>query len=90
MTDQFRVGRLRAAKLGAGLFSAFPTSGYLIAKASNVSRLLEPALATGLALVLTLVVVGLAAPVAVVFAVACSPVAFGLACAGAMVGRTAR
>ncbi len=75
------------ALLGAGLLAAFPVSGYLIARASNVSSLLEPALATGLALLLTLLVLGLAAPVSVVFAVALSPVAFGLACAGAWVGK---
>lgn len=75
------------ALLGAGLLAAFPVSGYLIAKASALPSLLEPALATALALALTLLLVGLAAPIAVVFALALSPVAFGLACAGAYVGR---
>jgi len=76
------------ALLGAGLLMAFPFSGFLIAKASHVPSLLEPALATGLALGPTLVVLGLAAPVAVVFALAFSPIAFGLACAGAYVGKS--
>ncbi len=78
------------ALLGAGLLAAFPVSGYLIARASNLPTLLEPALASGLAIVLTLVLLGLAAPVAVVFALAFSPIAWGLACAGAWVGRPAR
>jgi RsiW-degrading membrane proteinase PrsW (M82 family) len=78
------------ALLGSGLLAAFPVSGYLIARASNLPTLLEPALASGLAIVLTLVLLGLAAPVAVVFALAFSPIAWGLACAGAWVGRPAR
>jgi len=38
------------------------------------------------AIVGTLVMLGLAAPVALVFALAFAPIAFGLACAGAWVG----
>jgi RsiW-degrading membrane proteinase PrsW (M82 family) len=75
--------------LGACLLLAFPVSGYLVAKASSVPTLLEPALAAALALVVTLVAVGLASPIGMVFALACSPVAWGLACAGAWVGRPA-
>lgn len=78
------------ALLGAGLLAAFPFSGYVIAKASNLPTLLEPALASGLAIILMLVLLGLAAPVALVFALAFSPIAWGLACAGAWVGRPAR
>lgn len=78
------------ALLGSGLLLAFPVSGYLIAKASNLPTLLEPALASGLAILLMLVLLGLAAPVALVFALAFSPIAWGLACAGAWVGRPAR
>jgi RsiW-degrading membrane proteinase PrsW (M82 family) len=78
------------ALLGSGLLAAFPVSGYLIARASNLPTLLEPALASGLAILATLVLLGLAAPVAVVFALAFSPIAWGLACAGAWVGRPAR
>jgi RsiW-degrading membrane proteinase PrsW (M82 family) len=78
------------ALLGAGLLGAFPISGYLIARASSLPTMLEPALASGLAIVLTLVLLGFAAPVAVVFALAFSPIAWGLACAGAWVGRPAR
>lgn len=78
------------ALLGSGLLAAFPVSGYAIAKASNLPGLLEPALATGLAIGVTLALLGLAAPVALVFALAFSPIAWGLACAGAWVGRPAR
>jgi RsiW-degrading membrane proteinase PrsW (M82 family) len=78
------------ALLGSGLLAAFPFSGYLIAKASNLPTLLEPALASGLAIIFMLVLLGLAAPVALVFALAFSPIAWGLACAGAWVGRPAR
>lgn len=78
------------ALLGSGLLAAFPFSGYLIAKASNLPTLLEPALASGLAIVFMLVLLGLAAPVALIFALAFSPIAWGLACAGAWVGRPAR
>ncbi len=75
------------ALLGSGLLAAFPLSGYLIAKASSLHTLLEPALATALALVLTMVALGAAAPVALAFALAFSPIALGLAVAGAWVGR---
>jgi hypothetical protein len=78
------------ALLGSGILAAFPLSGYLIARASNLPSLLEPALASGLAIALTLVLLGLAAPVALVFALAFSPIAWALACAGAWVGRPAR
>jgi hypothetical protein len=76
-----------AALLGAGLLGAFPLSGYLVAKASALPTLLEPALSAGLALMLSLILLGIAAPVALVFALAFSPIAFTLACAGAWVGR---
>jgi RsiW-degrading membrane proteinase PrsW (M82 family) len=78
------------ALLGSGLLLAFPISGYLIARASNLPTLLEPALATGVAIIFMLVLLGMAAPVALVFALAFSPIAWGLACAGAWVGRPAR
>jgi RsiW-degrading membrane proteinase PrsW (M82 family) len=78
------------ALLGAGLLAAFPLSGALVARASGVPTLLEPALAAGLAIIATLVLLGLAAPIAMVFALAFSPVALALACAGAWVGRVVR
>jgi RsiW-degrading membrane proteinase PrsW (M82 family) len=78
------------ALLGAGLLAAFPVSGLLVARASGVPTLLEPAFAAALAIIAMLVLLGLAAPIAMVFALAFSPVALALACAGAWVGRVAR
>lgn len=78
------------ALLGSGVLLAFPVSGYLVARASNLPTLLEPAVASGLAIVVALALLGLAAPVALVFALAFSPIAWGLACAGAWIGRPAR
>jgi RsiW-degrading membrane proteinase PrsW (M82 family) len=75
--------------LGVGLLASFPTAGWLVARAAGVRTLLEPALATVLALLLTLVTLGFAAPFTVVFAVALSPIAWLLSCIGAWVGRTA-
>ncbi len=88
IVDEQDVGTVGpVALLGSGLLSAFPLSGFLIARASALPTLLEPALASGLALLLLLLMLGLAAPVALVFALAFSPIAWGLSCAGAWVGR---
>ncbi|HEY1696188.1 MAG TPA: PrsW family intramembrane metalloprotease [Polyangiaceae bacterium] len=75
--------------LAVGLLASFPTSGWLIARAAGVRTLLEPALACVLALVITLTALGFAAPFTVVFALAISPIAWVLSCAGAWVGRAA-
>jgi hypothetical protein len=80
------TGAIPLALLGLGVLLAFPASGFLVARASGADSVLEAALSTGLAIVGTLVMLGLAAPVAVVFALAFAPIAFGLACAGAWVG----
>jgi hypothetical protein len=81
---------LPVAFLGAGLLFAFPVSGFLIARASGLPTLLEPALATAVAIMTTLVLLGLAAPIALLFALAFSPILWGLACMGAWIGRPAR
>ncbi len=73
--------------LGVGILVGFPVSGFLVARASRLPTLLEPALATALAIATTLTLLGFAAPIAVIFAVAFSPLAFGLACGGAWIGR---
>jgi RsiW-degrading membrane proteinase PrsW (M82 family) len=82
---------LRAAApallLVAGLLASFPTSGWLIARAAAVRTLLEPALATVLALVITLVALAFTAPFTVVFGLALAPIAWVLSCAGAWMGR---
>jgi RsiW-degrading membrane proteinase PrsW (M82 family) len=86
--DEHEVGRAAPALLlGMGLLAAFPTSGWAIARAAGVQTILEPALATVLALVVTLTCLGLAAPSAVVFGLALSPIAWLLSCAGAWMGR---
>ncbi len=74
--------------LGSAALFAFPVAGYLIARASGAQSMIEPAIAAGLAIMGTLVLLGLAAPISVVFALAFAPIAFGLACAGAWVGMT--
>jgi hypothetical protein len=78
-----------ALLVGLGVLASFPTSGWLIARAAGVRTLLEPALASVLALVVTLVCLGLSAPFSVVFALAVSPVAWVLSCFGAWIGREA-
>jgi hypothetical protein len=78
------------ALLGVGLLLAFPLSGYLIARASGLPTLLEPALASGLAIIVTLALLGLTAPIAVVFGLAFSPILWGLSCGGAWIGRSSR
>ena len=75
------------ALLGSGTLLAFPVSGYLIARSSNLPTLIEPALASGIAILVVLVLLGIAAPVALMFAIAFSTIAWALACAGAWVGR---
>ena len=72
--------------LGTLALGAFPLSGFLLAKASQAKGVLEPALGAALAITTLVVLLGLAAPVAVVFALAFAPVAFALACAGAWIG----
>ena len=72
--------------LGAGALAAFPVAGYLVARASSSRSVLESAIAAALAIAGALVLLGLAAPVAVVFAIAFAPIALALACAGAWVG----
>jgi hypothetical protein len=74
------------ALLGAGALTAFPTAGYLLARASGTRSVLEPAMATSLAMVLLMVFLGMLAPTAVVFAIAFAPIAFVLSCLGAWVG----
>jgi RsiW-degrading membrane proteinase PrsW (M82 family) len=75
--------------LGIGLLASFPASGWLVARAAGVRTLLEPALACVVALGVTLVGLGFAAPFTVVFGLALSPIAWILSCAGAWLGRQA-
>jgi hypothetical protein len=72
--------------LGGAVLFAFPIAGYLVARASGTSSVLEPAMATALALFAVVALLSITAPVTVLFAVAVAPVAFGLACGGAWMG----
>ncbi len=74
------------AFIGAGVLAAFPSSGYLLARASGARSVLEPALAASLAMVLLLFFMGMLAPTSVVFVIAFAPIAFVLSCLGAWVG----
>ncbi len=73
--------------LGVGPLLSFPASGWLIVRAAGMTTLLEPALATVLALLVTLIALGMAAPSTVVFALALSPIAWVLSFVGAWIGR---
>jgi hypothetical protein len=72
--------------LACAVLAAFPISGYLVARASASDGVLEPALSAAVAIVAVLVMLGLAAPVALVLALSFAPIAFALACGGAWVG----
>lgn len=72
--------------LGAAVLTAFPISGYLVARASSSQGLLEPALAAATTLGLLVAMLWLAAPIGVLFALAVAPIALGLACGGAWIG----
>jgi hypothetical protein len=75
--------------LAIGLFVSLPASGWLVARARGRRTFLEPALSASLALGIAVVGLGLVAPVAVVFALALTPLAWVASCAGAWLGRTA-
>lgn len=72
--------------LGFAVMLAFPIAGYLNAKASAARTVIEPAMSAGLALIGSLVLLGFAAPISLVFALVSAPIALGLACAGAYAG----
>ncbi len=72
--------------LTAAVLTAFPVAGYLVTKASRSAGVLEPALSAALAIGAVLLMLGVAAPVALVFAIAFAPIAFALACAGSWLG----
>jgi len=75
------------ALLIAGILGGYPLAGYLVARAGELPTLFEAAASATLAIVATLVVLGLVAPVAVVFGLALAPIALGLSAFGAIVGR---
>jgi hypothetical protein len=79
-------GLLPVLLLVAALLLAFPFSGYLIARASGVKSVLEPAWATGTTILVVLGVFSVTEPSAVVIALAIAPVGLTLACVGAWLG----
>ncbi len=72
--------------LGSAILMSFPLAGFVVARATSATSVLEPALGAGLAITAVVALLSMAAPVAVVFALAAAPVAFGLACGGAWFG----
>ncbi len=79
-------GILPIALLGCGLLSAFPVSGYLIARASAAKSVLEPAWATGASIIVVFALFSVTEPTALIIALGIAPVGFTLACAGAWFG----
>ncbi len=75
------------ALLGSGVLFAFFLSGLVVARASGLPTLLEPVAATGLALALFLTLFAMVSSLALVVVLAFSPIAWGLACVGAWIGR---
>jgi RsiW-degrading membrane proteinase PrsW (M82 family) len=84
--ESSQAGTAPLILLGSAALCAFPLAGYLVARASATHSVLEPALSAALAILGSLVLLGLAAPISLVFAIAFAPVAFGLACGGAWIG----
>ncbi len=87
--DSTEAGSLATAPLAllsGSVLASFPVSGFLVARAAAAHTVLEAALSTGTALVAILLLLGLAAPVAVLLALAFAPLAFGLSCLGAWAG----
>lgn len=74
------------ALLGTAVLLAFPLSGYLIARASAAQSVLEPALASGVAIAFVMLMLSVTEPVALVVAIVIAPLAFSLACGGAWFG----
>ena len=72
--------------LGIFMLSAFPIAGFLVALASAADSVFEPGMGALLAIVIIVALLSVAAPLAVIFALAVAPLAFGLACVGAWFG----
>ena len=72
--------------MGTFVIAAFPISGYLVALASAADSVFEPGMAALVAIVIVVLLLSVAAPVSVIFALAGAPLAFGLACVGAWFG----
>jgi RsiW-degrading membrane proteinase PrsW (M82 family) len=62
---------------------AFPIAGYLVARASGTRSVLEPALGAALAVLVAVLFLSVTTPIAAIFALALTPIAFALASGGA-------
>jgi RsiW-degrading membrane proteinase PrsW (M82 family) len=69
--------------LATSVGSAFPVSGYLVARASGTRSVLEPALGAALAVLGAVLFLSATTPIAAAFALAVAPIAFVLASGGA-------
>jgi RsiW-degrading membrane proteinase PrsW (M82 family) len=72
--------------LATAVGSAFPIAGYLLARASGTHSVLEPALGAALAVLGGVLFLSVTTPIAAVFALALTPIAFVLASGGAWFG----
>jgi RsiW-degrading membrane proteinase PrsW (M82 family) len=72
--------------LAVSVMAAFPISGYLVARASGATTVLESALGASVTIGVAVALFTAAAPVAVLFALATAPIAFLMTCLGAWVG----
>lgn len=72
--------------LATAVGSAFPVSGYLVARASGTHSVLEPALGAALAVLGAVLFLSVTTPIAAIFALALAPIAFILASGGAWFG----
>lgn len=83
-------GMVPLGLLGAALLLAFPVSAFLVARASGAASVLEPAWATIVAIVSSVVLFSLTETSALLVVLAVAPVGFALACAGAWFGLSRR
>jgi hypothetical protein len=72
--------------LASAVGLAFPVAGYLVARASGTQSVLEPALGAALAVFVAVAYLSVTTPLAAIFALALTPIAFLLASGGAWFG----
>jgi hypothetical protein len=72
--------------LATAVGAAFPIAGYLVARASGARSVLEPALGAALAVLGAVLFLSVTTPIAAIFALALTPIAFVLASGGAWFG----
>lgn len=75
--------------LGSALLLSFPLAGFLVARASAASSVLEPALGACIAIVLLALTLSVSTSSGVLMSLGLAPVAFALSCVGAWFGTSA-